>query len=457
MEDLMKTKEQLIDELNELRKSIAGVGKKEQEHKLPKYEYQWGNKNFNEMTFLSIVQKIINIFHYFIIIVDEDHNILLANDAVLNATGKNIEDIKGCYCPKVIHGIDEPFPGCPLEEALEKGHYIEKDLLDPFYEKWVSSAIYPMNCKTQDGKKILFHIAYDITDRKRAEETIHKQTEFLENILESITQPFYIINVNDYTVTMANSAANFGNLTKNSKCYKLTHNRNKPCNSVENPCPVEEIKRTKKPLTVEHNHYTKNGKVRQFEVHCYPILDRDGNITQIIEYTLDITERKRAEKKLRKIQKDLEIKSRNLEEKNIALKVLLNHQNDEKKNIYRNILKNIKTLVYPNLEKLKVSSLDENQQALLNIIESNISEVIKPFSTMLISESINLSPSEVRVANMIKEGKIAKEIAEIMCISENTVKAHYRNIRSKLEIKNKKINLRTHLQSLEELVWYKKL
>ena len=97
--------------------------------KLPKYEYKWENKNFNEMTFLSIIQKIIYIFPFFVIVIDEDHNILLANDKVLNATGKNIEDIKGCYCPKAIHGIDEPFPGCPLEEAIEKGHYIDKDLL----------------------------------------------------------------------------------------------------------------------------------------------------------------------------------------------------------------------------------------------------------------------------------------------------------------------------------------
>ena len=239
--------------------------------------------------------------------------------------------------------------------------------------------------------------------------------------------------------------------------FSHASNRNKPCNGIEHPCPIKEIIRTKKSFIVEHKHYTKDGKVRQFEVHSYPIKDMDGNVTKIIEYTIDITERKRAEKKLKKTQKKLEIKSKNLEEKNIALKVILDHQKEEKKNLNRDIFMNIKTLVYPNLEKIKASSLTENQKALINIIESNLSEVIKPFSTLLISESINLSPAEIRVANMIKEGKIVKEIAKIMYISENTVKSHCRNIRSKLQIKNKKINLRTHLQSLEELVWYKKL
>ncbi len=453
----MKIKERPIDGLNVSSKSNNNMGKNKEELAPKKLEHKLENKNFDEKTFLSIVQKIINIFHQFIIIVDEDHKILLANDAVLNAVGKNIEDIKGSYCPKVIHGIDNLFPGCPLEEAIKKGRYVEKDLLDPFYNTWVSSAIYPMNYKTKDGKEIFFHIAHDITDRKIAEETIHRQNKFLENILESLTQPFYVIDVNDYTVIMANSAAKFGSLRKNSKCYRLTHNRDKPCDSNEESCPIEVIKKTKKPFMVEHIHTTKDGKARYFEVHCYPIFDKDGKITNIIEYTLDITERKQEDKKLKKTQKELEIKTKNLEEINIALKVILDHQKEEKKNLYRDIFKNVKTLVYPNLEKLKVSSLDENQQALLNMLESNISEVIKPFSTLLISESINLSPSEVRVANMIKEGKIAKEIAEILCISENTVKAHFRNIRSKLKITNKKINLRTHLQSLEELVWYKKL
>ena len=159
-------------------------------------------------------------------------------------------------------------------------------------------------------------------------------------------------------------------------------------------------------------------------------------------------------KKFRKIWKS---NKKNLEEYNIALKVLLEHQENEKNIIYRNIIGNIKNLVYPYLEKLKKSSIVGSQKTLIDILESNLSEIIKPFSTILMNEQINFSPSEVRVANLIKEGKTAKEISEIMFISENTVKGYYRNIRSKLIIKNKKINLRTYLQSLEELAKFKKL
>ncbi len=457
MEDLMKTKEQLIGELNELRKSIDDVKKNAQERKLPKHENQWWNNNLDEITFMSVMQNIINVFPYYVIIIDENHNILLANETTLNVLGKSIEDIAGHYCPNIIHGIDEVFPGCPLEEALKKDKCIEKDLLDPFYKTWVSSAIYPMNFKTPDGKKIFFHIARDITERKNAEETIHRQNDLLKNLIESLTQPFFVIDVNDYTIIMANSASKFGTLTKKSKCFKLTHHKNKPCIDTKNKCPIEIIKKTKKPVVVEHEHYISNVGVRYFEVHGYPLFDKDGKLIQIIEYTLDITKRKQAEKKLKVIKKKLEIKTKNLEEYNIALKVLLDHQKDEKKNMNRNILENIKTLVNPYLEKLKDTLLTESQTTLLNILESNLTKIIRPFSTLLMSESIKFSPSEVRVADMVKEGKTAKEIAQIMYISENTVKAYYTNIRSKLKIKNQKINLRTYLQSLEELAWYKKL
>ncbi len=82
---------------------------------------------------------------------------------------------------------------------------------------------------------------------------------------------------------------------------------------------------------------------------------------------------------------------------------------------------------------------------MLKIIETNLSELIKPFSTLLMDEFVNLSPFEVRVVNMVKDGKTAKDIAEILHMSENTVKSHNRHIRSKLGIKHKKVNLRSYL------------
>ena len=135
---------------------------------------------------------------------------------------------------------------------------------------------------------------------RQTEKNILQQSEFLKNILDSFTHPFYVIDANDYTIKMANPAAQLGQITGTATCYALTHNKSKPCQSAEHPCPLETIKQTKKPVTVEHIHYDKNGNARNIEVQGFPIFDSEGNVVQVIEYCLDITERKQTEEALKR-------------------------------------------------------------------------------------------------------------------------------------------------------------
>jgi|GEM_PF-999479 len=118
----------------------------------------------------------------------------------------------------------------------------------------------------------------------------------LENTIEALTHPFYVIDVKSYEIVLANSAARKVSRGEGiSTCYKLTHRRNNPCNSVEHPCPLELIKISKQPVSVEHIHFDENDNPRFMEVHGYPIFNKDGEVIQMIEYSLDITERKEAE------------------------------------------------------------------------------------------------------------------------------------------------------------------
>jgi len=156
---------------------------------------------------------------------------------------------------------------------------------------------------------------------------------------------------------------------------------------------------------------------------------------------LDITERQRAEE-------ELEIKTRNLEEANTALKVLLKRRDEDKRELEDKVLFNMKELALPYLEKLKAGGLDGRQTSYLSILESNLEEIISPFSYSLSSRYLNLTPAEIQVANLIKQGKTAKEIAEFLNVSTRTIGFHRANIREKIGIKNKKANLRAHLLSL---------
>jgi PAS domain S-box-containing protein len=164
---------------------------------------------------------------------------------------------------------------------------------------------------------------------------------------------------------------------------------------------------------------------------------------------LEIDERRRAEKALRKREIELKGQSHHLAEVNTALKVLLKQREDDKKELGENVLSNVKELISPYLGRLKKSRLNTNQQTLVNILDSNLSNMISPFISRLSSQYFNLTPGEVRVANLVKEGKTNKEIAEILCISKNTVLFHRYNIRQKLGLKNQKKNLRSHLLSYD--------
>ncbi len=135
--------------------------------------------------------------------------------------------------------------------------------------------------------------------QKTGYEKIIEQNGFLNLVLESLAHPFYVINADDYTIQLANSAAKAEGITDRSTCYALSHKRQTPCNSKEHPCPLEIIKQTKKPVTVEHIHYDSHGDPRHVEVHAHPIMDDDGKVSGIIEYTLDITKRKGVEDALR--------------------------------------------------------------------------------------------------------------------------------------------------------------
>ena len=168
------------------------------------------------------------------------------------------------------------------------------------------------------------------------------------------------------------------------------------------------------------------------------------------QLTKEIEERKGTEKKLVKREKELNEKSRNLEEINTALKVLLERRENDKNEFGDNVVSNVKELISPYLERLKKGHLNPSQMNLLDILELNINNIVSPFVGKLSSKFINLTPMEIKVANLIKEAKTNKEIAELLLISLNTVLFHRYNIRSKLGIKNKKINLRTQLLSFDE-------
>lgn len=141
--------------------------------------------------------------------------------------------------------------------------------------------------------------ARDITAQRTTEQQLRWQNRQFTNTLESLSHPFYVIDANNYQIIIANSATNmFGSISQKSTCYEFAHGQKQPCNGKNYVCPLQKVKRTKQPVMVEHIHFDKAGAAQHFEIHGFPIFDDAGEVVQMIEYSLDSTERKRIENAL---------------------------------------------------------------------------------------------------------------------------------------------------------------
>jgi DNA-binding CsgD family transcriptional regulator len=97
---------------------------------------------------------------------------------------------------------------------------------------------------------------------------------------------------------------------------------------------------------------------------------------------------------------------------------------------------------------LEKSRLDVRQTSLVSILEANLKGIVSPFARELTRNYLRFTPTEIQVANLVKQGNTTKEIADLMNVSGKTIESHRKNIRKKLGIKNKKENLQTHLLNI---------
>jgi len=176
-------------------------------------------------------------------------------------------------------------------QSGEPEYYPTMEFREGQFAGWIESYVY----RLPSGE--LVAIFDDVTAHKLAEDELKQQKELLESTIEALDHPFCVIRTADSGIEIANSAAR--NLSEDgalTTCYALTHNLDKPCTGPDHICPLQQVVQTKKPVTLEHIHFDAQGEPYSVEVRGYPLFDRDGNVERMIEYTLDITDRKRAER-----------------------------------------------------------------------------------------------------------------------------------------------------------------
>ena len=162
----------------------------------------------------------------------------------------------------------------------------------------------------------------------------------------------------------------------------------------------------------------------------------------------EITALKLTEEALRQREEELQDQTQGLEEANIALKVLLKQRENDKAELEHKVLSNVRELVFPYLEKLKGARLKAREKTLVEIVESHLNDIVSPLLQRLTSAQLVLTPQEIQVATLVKEGKSSKEIADILNVSVTTINFHRKNLRKKFNLSNTRQNLRAYLLSL---------
>jgi DNA-binding CsgD family transcriptional regulator len=188
----------------------------------------------------------------------------------------------------------------------------------------------------------------------------------------------------------------------------------------------------------------------------FPLFDSEGRVSAVGGVCTDITAHKKVEEALKKAHDELEQrvidrtaqlnqKTERLMETNVALKILLEKREEDKKELEKKVIFNIEKLIYPYLEKLKMRCDEGFEGALIKIIQSNLDEITSSFTQNHKNYLSNLTPAQIQIADFIKQGHTTKEIASLLNLSPSTIACHRQEIRKRLSLTHKKTNLQTAL------------
>lgn len=432
MKDSDKTKRQLLKELEALKREVKELEAGEARHK-------------REEEALRKFKTISDRAGHGIVMRDLEGRFIYVNEAFARMHGYEQKEMLGKHL-SIAHTREQ------LEHIERVRGQSGEGYIAEIWHKRRDGTIFPTlmtgsTIKDEKGNPLyLSATAIDITELKQTEEALREQIRRNELILQTAMDGFFIMDVRGKIIEANQAATMISGYSKE----QLVGMDIRDFEILEDPNETpDHIKKVMKEGSnrFETRNRRKDGRVVDLEVSTNFI--QIGKEKLFFSFFRDITERKKAYQALKERDRELRIKTINLEETNTALKVLLKRREDDKRELEDKVLSNMNELVLPYIERLKKSRLDQRQKAYVNILESNVNDVISSFSYKLSSKFLGLTPTEIQIANLIKEGKRTKDIADLLNLSYKTIETHRKNVRRKLGIINKKANLRTYLLSLQ--------
>lgn len=303
----------------------------------------------------------------------------------------------------------------------------------------------------------------EIADRQEVEQVLYENEAKYRSVVEQSAENIFMVDVKTRQILEVNPA--FCNLLGYSKeeILKLTaydfiaH----PKDDIDDK--INRVLNETRIFLGERQYRRRDGRLVDVEVSVNMIEFKGRSAMCVV--SRDITERKLAEKKLLEAYDDLEervkertrqlaeanekltFESEMLERKNVALKELLNHIEDGKKQLALQIQANIKKITLPILSQIenRISDVDRHY---FNLLRKSLTDIASPFLNKLETQYAQLTPRELEICNLIKNDFSSKQIANSLTKSVQTVLKQRKMIRRKLGISGKKINLAAYLKKM---------
>jgi|GEM_PF-4211221 len=431
------------------------------------------------------------------LLIDTDGAIISLNEAMVRRIGRTMPELVG----QNIYKIGDGKAAKVRKKAYAKA--IRKKRLVRFEDQADSGAVYDTTVyPVFDDDDNVIHLAIygrDITEQYKAESMLRMQLE-LERLIATLSARF--INLPPRTVdrSISNAIKDIGQfldaiygfgflfdadsskfeqkyswrrrgIKQTGQFQKLFSAEDRPWLIEQlsecNPLLITDIDDLPEQATFERKYMAEEGvetmmfvplvyRRSLFGFICFegrelpmPWTPEIINLLQLVcEIFVSSILRRQNDIELRSREEELSTKTNNLSEVNTAMQVLIDKREKDKDELEERILYNINQLVLPFLKKLQKCHLNTTQRTYADIMETNLADIISPLSPRLGSNYFSLTPKEIQIANLIKQGKSSKDIAEMSGMSRRTVEVHRNNIRKKLGLKHKKANLRTHLLSM---------
>lgn len=356
-----------------------------------------------------------------------------------NKFAHEIGAIPGKTCHQTCSMLDNKCPWC-LAPLLWQTDQPQKTEI--YHEgRYYKGVWKPLN------KDYYVHYIFDITEQKQIEKEIEKNRTILSN---------------------AEILGGFGGWEWDlvEKEWHLSNNwlrlhggtdarlKTKDFMSFVHPADVEKVQ-TALDRAIQHKElYTQEyriirqdtSQIRFIQAHGEVKFDKTGTAVKFFGATQDITDRVRQEA-TRKKQVQLETHASELEKMNTVLNVLIDHRNDRMKKRENEIVEGFEKQVFPYLNIPMETKSHSEITSIIGVIKNNIQKILFQNSGTVEIAYRGFTPLEIQVADLIKANKMTKEIAQLLNLSVRAVYFHRENIRKKLKLSHKKVNLRVFLQS----------